>query len=309
MVMTPDRPLLPDHDGNGREVRPYEEALPREIYVPPDPAPALASPPTAAAPPQIASLPPQPAPQAPPSDQAPWRRYAVAAPPADGRPRIVLVIDDMGVDRKHSAEAIRLPAPLTLSFLTYADDLERQTHAAREAGHELMLHVPMEPGDPTLDPGTKVLTVGAPAGETRERLVWGMERFRGYVGINNHMGSKFTRDLNGMTVVITELKSRGLLFLDSRTAGGTVGGTLARRMGVPYEERNVFLDNQNDPAEVEKRLTELEALARKRGHAIAIGHPKAATIKTLTEWLPKARERGLMLVPLSAVVREPGSPS
>jgi polysaccharide deacetylase 2 family uncharacterized protein YibQ len=308
MVTVADRPLFPDDDGEaGRSLRPYEEALPKEIYepepVPPAPPPASARPVQPARPAEPAVAPP-PVPAAP-GARPPWQRFAVTAPAPDGRPRVAIVIDDMGIDRKRSAEAMRLPGPLTLSFLTYAEDLDAQTREARSLGHELMLHVAMEPGDASLDAGPNVLLTGLSPEDNRKRLAWGMERFEGYVGVNNHMGSKFTRDEKAMAVVIEEVKRRGLLFLDSRTSGATVGAELARRHGVPYAERNVFLDDQKDPKEVSARLAELEAVARRRGHAIAIGHPKDATIKALTEWLPKARVNGLMLVPLSAVVTQP----
>lgn len=300
LVTAADAPLFPDNGPDGTApLRPYEEALPKEIYEPPEPPPA----PTPKPAPEVAALPP--AAVAPPGELPPWRRFAVAAPVPDGRPRVAIVIDDMGVDRKRSALAMKLPGPLTLSFLTYAEDLEEQTRAARAHGHELMLHVAMEPGNADLDPGPNVLLTGLPPEENRRRLLWGLDRFTGYVGVNNHMGSRFTRDEKGMTVVLEELKRRGLLFLDSRTAGGTVGGQLARRFGVPYAERNVFLDDQKDPQEVTARLAELEALARRRGHAIAIGHPKDATLKGLSEWIPAARARGVVLVPLSAVVWQP----
>src|SRR3546814_6705104 len=116
----------------------------------------------------------------------------------------------MGLNRSQSRRAIALPGPLTLSFLTYADDLPQQTAAARAAGHELMLHVPMEPMDSAVPPGPEALLVSADDAELRRRLNWGLGRFEGFVGINNHMGSRFTRNEPGMSVVLAELHRRGL---------------------------------------------------------------------------------------------------
>jgi uncharacterized protein len=191
---------------------------------------------------------------------------------------------------------------LTLSYLTYALQLDRQTQAARAAGHELMLHVSMEPGNAKLDPGPNVLLSTLPAAELRLRLEWGLSRFQGFVGINNHMGSKFTANTRGMTLVMEMLKARGLLFLDSRTTGATVGPGLARRLGVPLAERNIFLDNENDVTAVNARLADLERLARRKGFAVAIGHPRDATIKALGTWLDQARAKGLVLVPVTAII-------
>ncbi|MCG8511343.1 MAG: divergent polysaccharide deacetylase family protein, partial [Rhodospirillales bacterium] len=232
-----------------------------------------------------------------------WRQYALAVPDPGEKPMIAIVIDDMGMDRKRSARAAGLPGPLTLSFLAYAEDLPGQGAKARAGGHELMLHVSMEPSSKTVDPGPNVLLIGDPPDEIRRRLVWGLERFDGFVGINNHMGSKFTEYRAGMDVVMAELKARGLLFLDSRTTPRSVGALAARAAGVPMVQRNVFLDNVNEVAAVKARLAETERVARRTGAAIAIGHPRDATLRALAEWVPTLAERGFVLVPLSAIVR------
>ncbi|HXT05070.1 MAG TPA: divergent polysaccharide deacetylase family protein, partial [Casimicrobiaceae bacterium] len=131
----------------------------------------------------------------------------------------------------------------------------------------------------------------------------GLARLDGYIGINNHMGSRFTQDRAGMSVVMAEVKSRGLLFLDSVTIGRTVGAATAQPLHVPFAERNVFLDDEATIAGVTRQIAVLEQVARKHGTAIAIGHPHAATIDVLAQWLPKAASRGIAVVPLTSVVR------
>ena len=273
-------------------MRVYEEALPRDVYVPP---PAKAVPGSGFGSGSGIGT----------ENQAAWRQHAVAAPASDGRARLAIVIDDMGVDRKRSPRIVALPGPLSLSYLTYARDIQAQTRAARDAGHELMLHIAMEPTGTAVDPGPNVLRAGAGADDIRAGLEWGLSRFEGYVGVNNHMGSKFTENADGMAVVMDELKKRGLLFLDSRTTPRTVGRTLALEAGVPVLERNVFLDHVNDEAEIAKRLDEAERFARTHGTAIAIGHPRSATIRVLAARLPQLAARGIQLVPLTALLKTP----
>jgi polysaccharide deacetylase 2 family uncharacterized protein YibQ len=265
------------------------------------PAAAEPSPDEHATPHQDAMLPP-PAPTIP-HGEPPWLRFAVAPPPTDGRAMIAVVLDDLGLDRKRTERAIALPAPLTLSFMTYAEELPRQTGAAHAAGHELLLHVPMEPLDTHLDTGPNSLRVGLGHDELLRRLRWGLDRFSGYVGINNHMGSRFTSDSASMTPVIEELRSRGLLFLDSRTAATTVGEALARRDGVPTVSRNVFLDDEISAPAIGARLVDAEQAARRRGAAVAIGHAHDATLAALAAWLPTLAAKQLVLVPLTAIVR------
>jgi len=247
-----------------------------------------------------------PRPPAPPQDatQPAWLRYAVAAPRlAGGQAMIAIVIDDMGIDRPRSMRAVELPGPLTLSYLPYGKDLEGQTALARFKGHELMVHLPMEPSG-SADPGPDALKTDLDERELRRRIAANLSHFGSYVGVNNHMGSKFTASRPGMEIVIDEMKKRGLLFLDSRTSAQSVGAELANVAGVPNASRNVFLDDVLSSDNVWHQLGEVEKAAKRNGYAIAIGHPHDNTLDALAQWLPSLREKGLVLVPLTAIVRQ-----
>ncbi len=235
-------------------------------------------------------------------ERPPWRRFAAAAPPIGGRPMIAVVIDDLGLDEARSRRAIALEGPLTLAFLPYSETLPGLTQAGRAAGHELLVHVPMEPVEGNADPGPNALLVALPRDELRRRLEWTLGRFGGYVGLNNHMGSLFTQDRAAVSWLLAEVKARGLLFLDSRTTAASQAARIAAEMGVPHAERHVFLDNSESGPAVRARLAEVEALARSQGYAVAIGHPRDATLDALAEWLPTLEARGLIQVPVSALV-------
>lgn len=297
-----------------RPPRPVEEAVPQL----PDPQAGLLTPVPRARPggaadefrapeptpePELAAIPPAPIPEPSVLKGLPaWKIHAVPAPRMDGRPMIAIVIDDMGIDKRRTARVSALPGPLTLSWLTYAEDLKAQTQAARRGGHEMMLHVPMEPMGEKYDPGPDVLEVKLSAEEIMRRLTWGLDRFDGYVGINNHMGSRFTAHAPGMEVVMRELGRRGLLFMDSVTTQKSVAPAIAQRHGIAFAARNVFLDNERDLQAVRTQLGKLEAHARKHGAAIAIGHPYDETIQALAGWLPGLASRGFVLVPVSTIV-------
>lgn len=259
--------------------------------------PAAASP---APQPEVAAI--APAPIAAGADAA-WLKNAVAFSVPQSRPLIAVVLDDVGVARNHAELAIDLPGVITLSFMTYADGVADMAARAKANGHELMLHVPMEPLGDQIDAGPNVLRVGASEAELLKRLAWGLDRFPGYIGINNHMGSRFTQDERGMRIVLAELKRRNLLFLDSRTISTSVGDKLAARMGVAHVVRDVFLDNEMDESAVIKQLMQAERIAASEGQAIAIGHPHPATIAAIRAWMPKAQARGFVIVPLSAVAK------
>ncbi len=276
------------------------------------PAPIVAAAPTSPTPTQVAMLPGATTPAinpAPPAASAAigtgeptWRRNAIPAPAFSGQPQIAIVIDDLGLDRDRTARAVALDGPVTLSFLAYASDLPKQTAAARNAGHELIVHVPMEP---IVQPKYVAQTAGAnPAhAELLRRLRWDLSRFTGYVGVNNHMGNSLSSDSESTQTVIAELKTRGLLFLDSHVAGAGLLKAAARE-GVPAVTCDVLLDDDVTASSVTDRLAELERIARQHGTAIAIGHPHDLTLDALKVWIASLPAKGLQLVPLTAVVRD-----
>ncbi len=239
-----------------------------------------------------------------PSVRPQWLANAVETEHVPGRrPMVSIVIDDAGVAQARTARAIELPAPLTIAFIPYSRNLEQQTRQARENGHELLLHIPMEPGSDTVDPGPNALLTTLDEDEIMRRFRWALSQFDGYVGVNNHMGSKFMARADLVEPLLTEMNARGLMFLDSRTDSRTVGAELARGMELPHASRQVFLDNELDADSILAQLAVLERVARQRGHAIAIGHPHDVTVDVLAEWIPAARARGLDLVPVSAIVK------
>jgi polysaccharide deacetylase 2 family uncharacterized protein YibQ len=246
----------------------------------------------------------QPAPSSPVPVEPPPPSSPLAETPAIpylGKPRIAIVIDDVGLDMGRSRRAVALPPAVTLSYIPYSTRLNVQTKEAREVGHELLLHMPMEPMG-SADPGPGALRVALPQEELRRRLDNALASFVGFDGMNNHMGSKFTADSAGMAMVIGELKQRHLFFLDSRTSAQTVGAAIARKMGVPTISRDVFLDDDMSASSVHTQLEQVEKVAKHKGYAVAIGHPHPATLKALEEWLPEAERRGFVFVPLKSLV-------
>ncbi|WP_374448257.1 divergent polysaccharide deacetylase family protein, partial [Stella sp.] len=225
------------------------------------------------------------------------------APAPAGVARIAIVIDDLGPNQSATQAVVALPGPLTLAFLPYAGDGARAAERARRHGHETLVHMPMEPVGAAIDPGPGALRVALGSDELRRRIADGLHRIPGHVGLNNHMGSRFTADPRAMAVLMDEVAGRGLLFLDSRTTVDTVAESLARSRAVPFVARDVFLDNDQSADKVEQQLAETERVARRKGFAVAIGHPHAATRQALAAWLPQAERRGFQLVPISSLAR------
>ncbi len=200
--------------------------------------------------------------------------------------KIVIIIDDMGISPAHTNDILSLQAPLTASFLTYGNAKKEVAQKAHDKGFEIMLHVPMMPHiKASLAPIT--LDTEMSDDEIKQKFTEMLERYDGVelLGINNHMGSKFTEDEHAMSLIMEILKKRQMYFVDSKTTPKSVGKKVAEEYGVPYVARDVFLDNENEYDYVMSQLLSLEQIAKKKGFVVAIGHPKTQTYKALKDWL------------------------
>lgn len=235
-------------------------------------------------------------------DASPVLRTRPPPPRSDGRGQIALIIDDVGVRRDMIAPLIALPPEVTLSILPYARGPDAIARRARQRGHEVMLHLPMEPVAHDSNPGPRALLAGMSPRDLRESMVWNLERFDGFIGVNNHMGSRFTRSEGKMRLLMALLHERDLFFLDSLTTIDSRGRSAARALAVPFLARDIFIDNQREPASIARQLDRVVSLARREGRAIAIGHPYRETVKVLQDWLPGLSAKGVDLVPISRLL-------
>lgn len=217
--------------------------------------------------------------------------------------RIAVVIDDMGASPLRTKEIIALKAPLTSSFVTFAPQLKKQTEQARQSGHELMIHVPMQPKS-KIFVSDDVLTVDMTQQQIKERFSKMLDKFDHVVGVNNHMGSLYTEYGDKLAPIMKLLADHHLFFLDSKTTPFSKGEKIAEQYNVPSVHRHVFLDNENNLEYILRQLEKAEDIARKNGYAIAIGHPKTQTSKALEAWLKTLPQKEIKLVHLSQIVED-----
>lgn len=228
-----------------------------------------------------------------------WQRFAatpVFVP--EGNAMVVLVIDDLGIVKKTTQEMISMDAPLTLSFLPYASGISAQVEQAYEKGHDILVHIPMEPKG-SADPGPHALMSSESEGERMQDIDYNLNQFSNYIGINNHMGSEFTENNEAVEQLLNVIKERELMVLDSKTTPNSRLEAIAREKTIPVVNRDVFLDNVREEGYILGQLAKLESAAKKNGSAIAIGHPYPQTVRALTEWIPTLKEKGITIVPIS----------
>ncbi len=220
----------------------------------------------------------------------------------DARPKVAIIIDDLGYDPDLAFSFIQLDLPLCFSVLPHAPFTGLVVQEANDEGCEVMLHLPMEPKDyPSVDPGPGALFLSMAEHEIIEILDQDLREVPGARGVNNHMGSSFTENRDKMLVVLKELKKRRLFYVDSLTTSGTVGFDLAREIGLAAARRSVFIDNDLTPKAIRKQMEQLLSIARRSGSAIGIGHPHKETLRVLEEYYSRVKHE-FQVVPVSALV-------
>ncbi|MFI5399568.1 MAG: divergent polysaccharide deacetylase family protein [SAR324 cluster bacterium] len=230
-------------------------------------------------------------------------RSAPADPAEPHAPRLAIVIDDIGESLAAPRELMRLPVPITFSILPDLPHTRDAAEVIAQGRREFIIHLPMEPVDfPVHDPGPRPLLLSLNREQTRRRMEGYFRELPGAIGASNHMGSAYTADAERMTLVERSLADRHLFFLNSKTSPSPVPAEIAHAGRYAYLERDVFLDNDRDERLITRQLDLAVAHARRRGRAVAIGHPYPETVRALRAALTGPALRGVQLVPLSELL-------
>ncbi|HKO05620.1 MAG TPA: divergent polysaccharide deacetylase family protein [Candidatus Acidoferrales bacterium] len=223
-------------------------------------------------------------------------------------PELAIIVDDLGYDPAAARAVFALPGRVSVAVLPNLPESPAIAEEAHRRGIEVLLHLPMESlgGE---DGAEKIeLRVGEPAAEVSRVLDEMLSTVPYAVGVNNHQGSRATADPTLMAALAAALRVHGLFFIDSRTSAATRALDAARRAGVPAAARNVFLDDDEQPAAIRRQLELAERVAREQGGCVAIGHPHGATLDVLADALPEVEARGVRLVTASEIVRSTAGP-
>ena len=236
-----------------------------------------------------------------------YARVAKAAPGKPNGPRIAIVVAGLGVSGTATQSALtKLPGAVTLAFGPYGFEIDRTVARARTGGHEVLLQIPMEPFDyPDNDPGPQTLLVSLSAEQNLDRLHWLMSRFQGYVGISNFMGARFTASEQALGPVLKEASKRGLVYVDDGSSHRSLAGQIASASNLPFAKAEIVIDAVPTPANIDRALSRLEALAKERGTAVGVASALPASIDRIAQWVKAAEGRGIEVVPISAAVAKP----
>ena len=239
-----------------------------------------------------------------PDGRQPWLEYSRGFKRADRKPRIALIISNLGLSDTYTKATLELlPEDITLSFSHVAPRLKSWVREARQKGHEILLDIPMEPiGFPKNDPGRATLLTSSNEVENLNRLEHIMKQAGGYVGLLGTLGTKFMLHSETFLPVLRSIKQRGLIYVDSRSTSRSLGPELASSIQLPKAFNNVFVDKEPSQEKIKNKLDELERIALKRRFAVGIAQPLPITIKILSQWTKGLKTKQIALAPITAIV-------
>lgn len=218
--------------------------------------------------------------------------------------RVAIVIDDFGLDMEVVSKFLSIPLPLTFAVLPHQKYSQEIAHLVHSHHREVLLHLPMQPrGYPLKNPGKGALLTSMSDDAMKSTLQSALDISPHFTGVNNHMGSRFTEDRQCMKTLLTQLRLKGLYFLDSSTSPRSVGFSLAQELQVPTTKRNVFLDHTPYEESVRSQLELLIRKAKVEGSAVAIGHPYAVTLKVLSQEADRFQKEGIAVVSAGELIR------
>jgi hypothetical protein len=232
--------------------------------------------------------------------RGPLVAYAHTFAFGDPRPRVAILVTGLGLQAELTEQAIALPGQISLAFSPYGSHVEADVDRARLAGHEAWLEVPMEPVDyPESDPGPHTLLVDASREENLGRLRWVLARALGYVGVAGE-GGRFATDGNPQPIV-QELAERGIGFIGLDDDGLEQVAALA---GLPFTSARPAIDAEPSVLAIDYALARLENRALTTGYALGYAQLYPITVERLQAWIETLDDKGLVLAPASAIVRE-----
>ncbi|WP_169311179.1 divergent polysaccharide deacetylase family protein [Thermodesulfatator indicus] len=257
--------------------------------------------------PQVAGYPKKPLPEpkvskplAPRKPVPQPQRALTPSTPKEKLPVACIIIDDMGQNPSLERKFFKLGLRLNFSFLPEAPFTKRLATEAHARGFEVLVHLPLEAHQ--VYDHSHILRLNLNQDELKKQVRFLVKKVPYAIGVNHHMGSAFTEDETHVYWLLSEIKAMGLFYVDSRTTPYTKIPEVAKKLGLPFAERNIFLDDSTDFKSICRYLDKLIKEAQKRP-VVAIGHPHPNTLKALEAYENRLKTQ-VNLVPISEFLRE-----
>ena len=221
----------------------------------------------------------------------------------DYKPKISIVIDDLGDNSIIAKKLLSLPVTMTAAILPKTPHAKKISHFASEKGHEVIMHLPMEAFSrpDLLGPGALLSNMDKQT--FLSQFEENMASIPNLIGFNNHMGSLLTEDKEKMQWLMDHARINALYFLDSKTSEDSIAQDIAAENGIPSIGRDIFLDHNSAKITIEGQFEKLKKIAIKSGQVVVICHPYPETLAFLEENIEDLKQE-FLLVGLSELLEK-----
>lgn len=233
-----------------------------------------------------------------------WRYYSKPFERKSSQPMIAIIVSGLGNNKTATTSALNLPEQITVSFSPYTKDPASWAASVKATGHEMLIDLPMEPANyPASDPGPYGLIINKGVAENLKRLEWQMSRFNTSMGFLTPQNEVFTGNNESFKFLLQSLGNRGLMVVIGREPARKETKDIVDTSATPIAVADVLIDEELSANGIQTRLATLEQQAKKNGYAIGIAQPYPLTLDQLNQWIVTLKEKGIILVPVSAIVK------
>lgn len=219
-----------------------------------------------------------------------------------GKPRIAIIVTNLGLNKKSTELALTLPKQCGLGFLPYTKTLKPLLHQAQTNGHEIYLYLPLQMSRSYENPGKYALLGNLPPEDNLARLNLILNSHARYDGVYSSFKEVFTSNAQISEMLLDHLDSKNLIFVMGRVQQGHLPPHLKKRDNLVYT--NIVIDKEPDEQAINNSLEKLIKTSKEKGVAIGYTQGFTLTIEMIRDWLPKLKDRGVMLVPISELLKE-----
>ena len=219
--------------------------------------------------------------------------------------KAAIIIDDVGYKKDELESFLSLGIPLTFSILPFEKYSSYHADKLKKQNYEFFLHQPMEPDEyPKINPGKAAILLNMSAGKIEKKVIKNLANVDGAIGMNNHMGSAFTRDKIKMEAFLKIVKEKNLIFVDSFTSPKSVAYKTAKAMGIPTLQNEVFLDNEDNLEYILGQFSLFKKRIKSDGSCVAIGHIHKKNLpEALLKMIPEFEKEEITFLTVSEYIK------
>jgi len=245
------------------------------------------------------------APSKGPNGRTPLNSYNRPFSNNSGKKPVSIIIGGLGVNRAVTQQAIdSLPPEVTLSFAAHTPGLQEWINRARQAGHEVMIEIPMDSVgfDPNERGAERALRTSNSPSDNLRHMDWHLSRAQGYFGVINYNGDNFLTRADVSAPILGKLSESGLGFITDGAFTAPSLSALSQSVNLPYKNSFGLIDPQADNQIIRAQLSTLSSVASSGGQPIGVGFAYPQTIDTVARWTKNLEANNLILAPASSTI-------